>query len=150
PRGRAAIELPATSSPLAQGDLRPEGKGRVLTAWLSDSPSVEASGGSDGQVSSSDQGSPIQFRTSKIPNGWPWLVLALTVIPAIWHVVDFEEDVDPEFPQVVRPTFSVVPPAAYRLAEPGDTLDRVALYLASASLVLAAYGLVLTRGGGLW
>ena len=37
---------------------------------------------------------------------WPWLVLVLAVIPAVWHVVDFEEDVDPEFPQVVRPTFS--------------------------------------------
>jgi hypothetical protein len=51
---------------------------------------------------------------------------------------------------VVRPTFSVLPPSAYRLAEPGDTLDRVELYLAAASLVMAAGGLVVGRGGGLW
>ena len=77
-------------------------------------------------------------------------MLALAVIPAVWHVVDFEEDIDPEFPKVVRPTFNVVPPAAYRLAEPGDTLDRIQLYLAAASVVLASGGVILTRGDGLW
>ncbi len=33
---------------------------------------------------------------------WPWVVLALTVIPAVWHVVDFEEDIDVEFPNVIQ------------------------------------------------
>ena len=77
-------------------------------------------------------------------------MLALTVIPAVWHVVDFEEDIDVEFPSVTRPTFSRVPPSAYRLAEPGDTLDRIMIYFSAAGLVLSGAGLVLSRGGGLW
>src|SRR5262245_15814864 len=81
---------------------------------------------------------------------WPWLVLALTFIPAVWHVLDFDEDVDPEFPAVVRPTFSTVPPAAYRLAEPGDTLDRIMIYMSAAGVVLASAGLFLRRGAGHW
>jgi hypothetical protein len=96
------------------------------------------------------RGSPPPWWKQTLRRRWPWLVLALTVIPAVWHVVDFEEDVDPEFPKVERPTFSVVPPSAYRLAEPGDTLDRVEIYLSAASLVMAAGGLILGRGGGLW
>jgi hypothetical protein len=80
---------------------------------------------------------------------WPWIVLAVSVIPAVWHVVDFDEDIDPEFPTVVRPTFSRVPPSAYRLAEPGDTLDRIMIYMSAASVVVAAAGLYRTRGG-LW
>jgi hypothetical protein len=81
---------------------------------------------------------------------WPWLVLAVAVVPAVWHVVDFEEDIDPEFPGVVRPTFSTYPPSAYRLAEPGDTLDRIELYLSAAGAVLALWGLARARGSGLW
>ena len=81
---------------------------------------------------------------------WPWLVLGLTVIPAVWHVLDFDEDLDVEFPGVIRPVFSVVPPAAYRLAEPGDTLDRIMIYFSATALVISASGLVLARGGGLW
>jgi len=81
---------------------------------------------------------------------WPWLVLALTVIPAVWHVVDFDEDIDPEFPTVVRLTFSRVPASAYRLAEPGDTLDRVMIYVSAVSVVLAASGLLVSRGRALW
>ncbi len=81
---------------------------------------------------------------------WPWLVLASLLIPAIWHVVDFDEDVDPEFPGVERPTFSRVPASAYRLAEPGDTLDRIELYMAAAGVVLAAGGLAAGRDRGLW
>jgi hypothetical protein len=65
-------------------------------------------------------------------------------------VVDFEEDLDVEFPRVIRPTFSRVPPAAYRLAEPGDTLDRMMIYFSAAGLVLSGTGLVLSRGGALW
>ncbi len=81
---------------------------------------------------------------------WPWLVLLLTLIPAVWHVVDFDEDLDVEFPNVIRPTFSRVPAAAYRLAEPGDTLDRIMIYFSAAGLVMAASGLALSRGGGCW
>ncbi|HWE39111.1 MAG TPA: protein tyrosine phosphatase [Isosphaeraceae bacterium] len=81
---------------------------------------------------------------------WPWLVLALAVVPAIWHVLDFEEEPDAEFPAVARPTFNRRPPAAYRLAEPGDTIDRVGLYAAAAGVVLAAAGAWQARGRGLW
>jgi protein tyrosine phosphatase (PTP) superfamily phosphohydrolase (DUF442 family) len=81
---------------------------------------------------------------------WPWLVLASLLIPAVWHVVDFDEDIDPEFPGVERPTFSRLPAAAYRLAEPGDTLDRIELYLSAAGVVLAAGGLAAGRDRGFW
>jgi hypothetical protein len=81
---------------------------------------------------------------------WPWLVLASVLIPAVWHVVDFEEDIDPEFPRVERPTFNPLPPSAYRLAEPGDTLDRIELYLAAVGVVMAAGGLAAGRERGLW
>ncbi len=72
------------------------------------------------------------------------------VVPAVWHVLDFDEDIDPEFPNVERPWFSVAPPAAYRLAEPGDTLDRIEIYLAAASVMLTAGGLAIGRGRGFW
>jgi hypothetical protein len=87
---------------------------------------------------------PIE-RPSRAIRLLPWSILALVLVPAVWHVVDFESDVDPEYPAVVRPTYSPYPPAAYRLAEPGDTLDRVSLYLASAGLVLAALGWLQAR-----
>ncbi len=81
---------------------------------------------------------------------WPWLVLALTVVPAVWHVLDFDEDVDPEFPSVERLTFSRFPAAAYRLAEPGDTLDRIMIYVSALSVVSAAAGLIVSRPKALW
>ena len=71
---------------------------------------------------------------------WPWLVLALATLPAIWYVVDFESDIDPEFPGVVRPTFNTYPPPAYRFAEPGDTIDHIAVYAAAAAIVLLGNG----------
>ncbi len=71
---------------------------------------------------------------------WPWLVLALATLPAIWYVVDFESDIDPEFPLVARPTFNTYPPAAYRFAEPGDTIDHIAVYVAAAAIVLSGWG----------
>lgn len=84
-------------------------------------------------------------------SAWPWLVLALTVVPAVWHVVDFPDDLDPEFPRVARPTFNRRPPPAYRLAEPGDTIDRVGIYIGSLATVLATVGLLRSRGDvGLW
>jgi hypothetical protein len=88
--------------------------------------------------------------SSKLKQLWPYFVLALAAIPAVWHAVDFEEYIDWELPEVTRPTFSRVPPATYRLAEPGDTLDRVALYLSAAGVVLAATGTIVEFGGGLW
>jgi hypothetical protein len=74
----------------------------------------------------------------------PWLILAAVAGVAAWHVLDFSEAADTEFPGVIRLFFNPRPPAAYRLAEPGDTLDRIGLYLSSA---VAAIGLVavLTR-----
>ena len=68
---------------------------------------------------------------------WPWLVLALCTLPSIWYVVDFEDDLDPEFPAVLRPTFSKFPAPAYRFADAGDTIDHVAVYVGSAAIVLA-------------
>src|SRR3954454_22209116 len=82
---------------------------------------------------------------------WPWLVLIIAAIPAVWHAVDFPDDRDPEFPSVVRPTFSRRPPPAYRLAEPGGTIDRVAGYVASAAIVVSRAGCWLSRAGaGCW
>jgi protein tyrosine phosphatase (PTP) superfamily phosphohydrolase (DUF442 family) len=75
-------------------------------------------------------------------------VLALAVVPAVWHVVDFEEEADPEFPKVERPTFNPLPPAAYRLAEPGDTIDRVAIYFSAAAIVFSVWGWTLSRFAG--
>src|SRR3954447_22516068 len=82
---------------------------------------------------------------------WPWLVLLLAAVPAVWHVVDFPDDVDGEFPRVVRPTFSRRPPPAYRLAEPGDTIDRVAIYVSAAAIVVSLAGwLGARRKPSLW
>ncbi len=77
---------------------------------------------------------------------WPWLVLGALVVPAVWHVVVFPVDRDAEFPGVSRPTFSRMPPPAYRLAEPGDTIDRVAIYASAVGIVLALAGLHRRRG----
>ena len=80
---------------------------------------------------------------------WPWLVLASVAGFAAWHVLDFSEATDTEFAHVVRPFFNPWPPAAYRLAEPGDTLDRIGLYLAACASAVAfvAIGSRLRRGG---
>jgi hypothetical protein len=73
------------------------------------------------------------------------LILAMAVWPAIWHVLDFPEDRDDEYPAVARPTFSRHPPPSYRLAEPGDTIDRIAIYTSSLAVVLAVTGCVAGR-----
>ena len=83
-------------------------------------------------------------------NHWHWLVLVGLGLVTVWHAVDFSDTPDADFPKVVRPHFNTHPPAAYRLAEPGDTLDRVGLYLAAASLTLSLVALVRVawlRGG---
>jgi protein tyrosine phosphatase (PTP) superfamily phosphohydrolase (DUF442 family) len=72
--------------------------------------------------------------------GLPWLVLALSALPAFWYYLVYPGETDPEFPRVVRPVFSTRPPFAYRLAEAGDTIDHIAVYVASAAVVLAAWG----------
>jgi hypothetical protein len=74
------------------------------------------------------------------------LVLASMAFAAVWHAVDFPEAPDDEFPAVARPTFSRFPPPAYRLAEPGDTIDRVGIYVSSLAIVVAAGGLVGSPG----
>src|SRR5512147_3133160 len=81
---------------------------------------------------------------------WPRLVLAFATVPAIWYVLDYESDIDPEFPRVVRPTFNTYPPPAYRFAQPGDTIDHIAVYTASAGLVIAAWGLFRSHKKRLW
>ncbi len=79
---------------------------------------------------------------------WPWLILALAVFPAVYHFYAFDTGPDPEFPGVHRQTFSPRPPAAYRLAEPGDTIDRAGLYISVAAMVLAAIGWIQSRRSG--
>jgi hypothetical protein len=82
---------------------------------------------------------------------WPWLLIALAIAASVWHAVDFPSDLDDEFPRVVRPTFSRRPPPAYRLAEPGDTIDRIAIYASAGAVVFALMGTWLGRKSrGLW
>jgi hypothetical protein len=81
---------------------------------------------------------------------WPWMVLILLTLPAFWHVAHYDTELDPEFPKVVRPTFSLMPAASYRLAEPGDTIDRVGIYFSCAGIVFCAIGMIAGRGRGLW
>lgn len=81
---------------------------------------------------------------------WPWIVLALLTFPAFWHVAHFDSELDPEFPKVVRSTFSLMPAASYRLAEPGDTIDRVGIYFSCAGIVFCTIGILSGRGKGLW
>ena len=76
------------------------------------------------------------------PGSRTWLILAGFLGLAIWHVLDFTEARETDFPKVARPFYNPWPPAAYRLAEPGDTLDRVGLYLASAASALAILVLI--------
>ena len=78
---------------------------------------------------------------------WPWLVLLIAILPAVWHVVDFPEDVDDEYPGVLRPTFSRRPPPAYRLAEPGDTIDRIVIYTGAGAAVFALLSLMVSLPG---
>lgn len=79
-----------------------------------------------------------------------WIVLAMATLPAIWYVFDFESDIDPEFPRVVRPTFSAYPAPAYRFAEAGDTIDHIAVYVASAAIVLSGWGCLASRRKRPW
>jgi hypothetical protein len=95
-------------------------------------------------MSSSTERSSIQ----RIVWYWPWTVLALAIVPAIWHVLDFPSDINPEDPEVVRPTFSRQPPPAYHPAESGDTIDNIAVYLSAGAILIAARGLLRCRGAG--
>jgi hypothetical protein len=71
---------------------------------------------------------------------WPWLILGCLGGVGVWQYQAFEHDVDREYPKVVRATYNPLPPAVYRLAEPGDTLDRAALYAASGGFVASLAG----------
>jgi hypothetical protein len=74
------------------------------------------------------------------------MLLAIMTLPAIWHDWSFPDDPDGEYPAVVRPTFSAHPPPAYRLAEPGDTIDRIAIYISSIAVVLSISGAIFDPG----
>ena len=63
---------------------------------------------------------------------------SLLAIVAIWHALDFSHDFDPEYPGLNRDHYSSYAPFAYRLAEPGDTLDLVVLYMSAAGIGLSA------------
>ncbi len=84
----------------------------------------------------------LSVATPAVRSSWPWLVLAIATIPAVWHASYVPTDLDPEHPRVARSTYSAYPPAAYRLAEPGDTLDRLGLYFAAGGLVLGVVGAI--------
>lgn len=62
---------------------------------------------------------------------WPWLGILGVLAAAIGLGYHFPDDLDREYPSVARPTFSPHPPMAYRWAEPGESIDRLSLYLAS-------------------
>src|SRR4051794_245701 len=73
---------------------------------------------------------------------WPWLLLAVLTLPAIWHWLHVPDDLDVEFPTVYRRTYSAYPPPAYRLAEPGDPVGRISILCPGARGGLAGSGLV--------
>lgn len=91
-----------------------------------------------------------------LKRGWPWVLQVVALLIAAGVALDFPDDLDGEFPGVARPFFSDFPPATYRLAEPGDTLDRVAMYLSALGLALSLLGCVRSRreecreGRSLW
>lgn len=73
--------------------------------------------------------------------GIPWFIAAsLFAIAVVLPFSTLKEEVDTDFPDVQRGVFSAYSPMVYRLAEPGDTLDRVGVYLASLGLVVTSLG----------
>jgi len=81
-------------------------------------------------------------RIARITAAGPWLFLSLVGLIALGYLVYFPDGADGDFPEIDRPTFSAYPPPAYRLAEPGDTLDRVGVYLSALAIGLGWIGLV--------
>jgi hypothetical protein len=81
---------------------------------------------------------------------WPWFSLFLATLPSIWLFTAFPNDIDPEFPDVKRVTFSAYPPAAYRWAEAGDSTDHAAVYIASAAVILSVWGSLRSRDKRAW
>lgn len=73
------------------------------------------------------------------------LFCALLAIVGVWHALDFSHDFDTEFPGLKRDHYSRYAPFAYRLAEPGDTLDLTTLYLSTVGLGLLALVAFLNR-----
>lgn len=80
----------------------------------------------------------------------PWLILAALVPLAAWSLVVYPSEPDAEYPAIVRPVFNHYPPKAYRLAEPGDTLDRAGMYVAALGLMFAVRGLVAGGRCAVW
>lgn len=76
-----------------------------------------------------------------------FVLVGLIVVVAVWHAVDFSHDFDPEFPGLQRDHHSPYAPFAYRLAEPGDTLDLTVLYLSAVGLGLLALGRLVKPAG---
>src|SRR3954452_3084038 len=79
---------------------------------------------------------------------WPWLLLAVLTLPAVWHWLHVPDDLDVEFPTVYRRTYSAYPPPAYRLAEPGDTIARIAIYVSALAVVLSISGWMASKRSG--
>lgn len=69
-------------------------------------------------------------------SGLTLLLCLLVAAVAVWHALDFSHDFDPEFPGMNRDHYSQYAPFAYRLAEPGDTLDLTTLYMSAAGIGL--------------
>lgn len=80
----------------------------------------------------------------------PWLVFAAFVPLAVGPLVVYPGEKDVEYPAIERPVFNHFPPKAYRLAEPGDTLDKAAMYIAAFGLLLAARGLIASERRPAW
>ena len=82
------------------------------------------------------------------------MILSVLAITAVWHSQNFDRGVDTEFPKVIRNTYNPLPPAVYRFSEPGDTLDRAALYAAACGFIAALNGWWTSwksqRGSALW
>jgi hypothetical protein len=78
----------------------------------------------------------------------PWLMILSVAALAVWHLFDYNEPTDSDFPLIVRNFHNPLSPKAYRLAEPGDTLDRIGLYLASfaSAICILAVGSRLRDG----
>ncbi len=85
---------------------------------------------------------PLNSSRSFLRESWPWFLLLIPLGIAVWHLLYFPDGIDGEFPGVKRPTFSRYPPPAYRLAEPGDTIDRVSLYLGAVAMGLSLIGII--------
>ena len=102
----------------------------------------------------SSEPQPAALQNRWLQRFWPWLILFCLLITAVWEYRVFDRGFDSEYPTLVRNTYNPLPPAVYRLAEPGDTLDRAALYAAAAGFVASLNGWWMSwkknRSSALW